>query len=747
MQTTTPPPAGASRRPKKRRRRIKRKITRKPVRKQIKKMPKTKKKPKKKKKTLLQSIGKLTVSKIEKIKLKKRQKSKKKLGKLSKILLRAKIREKILLNRRNDNKLTAQYRQIIRQRKMEAIRQNLQALIPITCDLIEIKKKILEKTRNDINLEVQSTVNLIDTVYNNVNKITVNSKNLDSDITKPLQDSESAKEWIGRLFLLFKSFDFKEIPDMTKFLPEFDDSMENRKKDEAKLEEIRTEEQRLLGQKKSLLMEIEDNEIRMIAKEQILKERILDQKKQISGLRRQIHDVQRKLGYFPSGFTSLLPTPLLTPAGRRASSVRRASRASGVRKDSGAVRNTSAASRRASVSPARAGSKASDWRASISTARAGSNASNRRASVRKDSGAVNVRKLSGASGRASASPTRPVSRGSVSNAQVGSGASIRISNSPIGTPNRAPASPIRASPKASSRPNSLERPKGSVQFNKRSSAQSRESNVSVQSKQSARSKGLVNNERDENGKAADLTKNIANTSVRLPSIEKDKPVDLPTIDAQVPANLPMLENQDSDKLPKVESQPASNDLSKPNNQSRPNSGQLKELRPPSGKPVDPQTPSMAAASEKVEDFRPQSRKSNGSLPLSSKDRPPSQKESTTMPSTFRESQARPNSGKEVQNPSSKPPSGRSSRRNSEVLKDQQHTSKPNNQKLDGIDATNAVETDSNKPENAKDTAISAANLTEKAIPNGTIPKENDKREKIGTYNANPTVDNTIETSI
>ncbi|CAD5222255.1 unnamed protein product [Bursaphelenchus xylophilus] len=332
--------------------------------------PKKKRKKKKKTKTMDEMIGKLAASKIAKIRIRrhrKHRKSHRNISGLSKLLLRARLREKMLQNIKNDNKLTAQYRQIIRQRKTESIRQNLQLLIPLTRDLSDVKHRIVSKTRNDINVEVQNTVNLIDDVYDSVNRINVSMKNSDLDMLKPAEDGQTAKEWIAKLFLLFKSFDFKELGDKTKFLPELEDAMENRKKDDAKLEEIKTEEQRLLGQKKSLLMEIEDNEIRMIAKEQILKERMADQKKLISGLKRQIHDVQRRLGYLPSGFTSLMPTPLLTPARSRSSSLRRRSsrisvqsgqseQKTGRSRSHSNVLQSNAASRRQSTVPQKRGS-------------------------------------------------------------------------------------------------------------------------------------------------------------------------------------------------------------------------------------------------------------------------------------------------------------------------------------------------------------------------------------------------------
>lgn len=94
-------------------------------------------------------------------------------------------------------------------------------------------------------------------MYDTVKDLNVNVQNVDLDVEKPATDTNKAKDWIARIFLLFKQFDFREIEDKTKFFPVFDE-FDDRKRDEAKLEEMRVEETRLTGQKKALLLEIED---------------------------------------------------------------------------------------------------------------------------------------------------------------------------------------------------------------------------------------------------------------------------------------------------------------------------------------------------------------------------------------------------------------------------------------------------------------------------------------------------------
>lgn len=89
-----------------------------------------------------------------------------------------------------------------------------------------------------------------------VRELQLRSELGETDIAKPERDAEEARDWLGRIFLLFRAFDFKEVEDKSRFLPELEP--EEQRRDDAKLEETRAEQQRGLSQKKSLLMEIED---------------------------------------------------------------------------------------------------------------------------------------------------------------------------------------------------------------------------------------------------------------------------------------------------------------------------------------------------------------------------------------------------------------------------------------------------------------------------------------------------------
>lgn len=93
-----------------------------------KKMPKIKlKKPKKKKiKKMVDLIKKLETSKLDKIQAnfekKIRKKKKKKPSQMNRALIRAKIQERMLLNKRNENFLTTEFRQQIRVYKTNVVK-------------------------------------------------------------------------------------------------------------------------------------------------------------------------------------------------------------------------------------------------------------------------------------------------------------------------------------------------------------------------------------------------------------------------------------------------------------------------------------------------------------------------------------------------------------------------------------------------------------------------------------------------
>lgn len=171
----------------------------------------------------------------------------------------------------------------------------------------------------------------------------------DVDISRAETDTEAAKHGMANMFSMFKSFDVNQTPNMSKYVPTMDnDTSDTYKREDEKLSDIKVEEQRLLGQQKSLMMELEDvsftvtmharitlgsvcvcaasdkfhniinmqNEIRTIAKEQILNEKIDEQTLCIDKLNEQIHEIKRKLGILPSassrrqsvGVRSLMPS-------------------------------------------------------------------------------------------------------------------------------------------------------------------------------------------------------------------------------------------------------------------------------------------------------------------------------------------------------------------------------------------------------------------------------------------------------
>lgn len=79
----------------------------------------------------------------------------------------------------------------------------------------------------------------------------------ESEVSRAETDSEAAKRWVARIYLLFKSFDFDQKVDKDKYIAPNEEE-EPPQKEDLKLQDIKAEEQRYLGQKKSLKMEIED---------------------------------------------------------------------------------------------------------------------------------------------------------------------------------------------------------------------------------------------------------------------------------------------------------------------------------------------------------------------------------------------------------------------------------------------------------------------------------------------------------
>lgn len=78
----------------------------------------------------------------------------------------------------------------------------------------------------------------------------------DEDVNRIDTDTEYSKRRLAQVYLLFKSFDFDQTVDIEKYAsairaPEIP-------REDAKLAEIKAEEQRCLNQLKSLKMEIED---------------------------------------------------------------------------------------------------------------------------------------------------------------------------------------------------------------------------------------------------------------------------------------------------------------------------------------------------------------------------------------------------------------------------------------------------------------------------------------------------------
>ncbi|KAI6215276.1 hypothetical protein M3Y94_00366800 [Aphelenchoides besseyi] len=221
-----------------------------------------------------------------------------------KSMLRNQMHQRASMNKRNDQLLSAEFRQKIRAANLEQIRCNVVSSMRPALLIATLKSKIGQATREAFNTQVQNVLYLIHTVENIIESMFVTQAITSStEVSRAESDTEDAKRWIAKVYLLFKSFDVEQQTDKNKHLPQMENEVESYRKEDHKLNEIKAEEQRYLGQQRSLLMEIEDNEIRLIAKEQVLKERIDEQSETINKLNRQIMDLRRKMGAFPTRST------------------------------------------------------------------------------------------------------------------------------------------------------------------------------------------------------------------------------------------------------------------------------------------------------------------------------------------------------------------------------------------------------------------------------------------------------------
>jgi hypothetical protein len=133
-----------------------------------------------------------------------------------------------------------------------------------------LKSKLNRSTREAINTEVQNTLHLISTVplihsisiilqARGIIEKTFVPQNTDNEaeVSRAETDTEEAKRWIAKIYLLFKSFDADANADKSKYIPAIE-AQEPPKVDESKMTDIKAEESRYMGQQKSLKMEIED---------------------------------------------------------------------------------------------------------------------------------------------------------------------------------------------------------------------------------------------------------------------------------------------------------------------------------------------------------------------------------------------------------------------------------------------------------------------------------------------------------
>ncbi|KAI1718949.1 hypothetical protein DdX_06064 [Ditylenchus destructor] len=203
-------------------------------------------------------------------------------------------RRKLLqIGNKNDLVLTGSYRQVLREHTLASHKRNIQNLVNVVCEVVELKKRRCSSLLQLINSNVDSMVDQMEKILSKIHQIFAQYV---PPISITVEDGKARiRNRMEELYSLFKDQFYFTIPE------KYGHRYASFSKDTLSIKSgtLNPEEEAsfktLEIQKKNLIREIEEEEIRTIASEQILHERIESLEEEIANVKLTSEELESKL--------------------------------------------------------------------------------------------------------------------------------------------------------------------------------------------------------------------------------------------------------------------------------------------------------------------------------------------------------------------------------------------------------------------------------------------------------------------